>query len=157
MKKLMCLFVSMLTLTMTSCGDDVEDTIPDPVEYSYISCNGNNVIPSDGGSTDFYWSQGVTISDKIYTAQWKYKPYPFPEPIVTTENPWEKLEVRFENGSIVGEWFVITPSESLGNGRYSGIDVVLSQNTTGKRRCLKVFFSDNIESAYVYQECPELE
>ncbi|MBP5195984.1 MAG: hypothetical protein J6035_01055, partial [Bacteroidaceae bacterium] len=68
MKKLMFLFVSLLTLTMTSCGDDVEgDTDMYNNTYQY-----DGYVSAEGGTVDVVWRKGIVIYDNVYTASWEY-------------------------------------------------------------------------------------
>lgn len=152
MKKLMFLFVSLLTLTMTSCGDNDEPFSPYNLTYGAAFY----YLPAEGGVTEVNWTKGIMISDfkTISYATWIYDPIAKLKPI----EPWEELDFSNENDVIKGEWFVITPNGARVNNAYQGIAVALSPNTTGKRRCLKISTEiGDISDAYIYQDCEETE
>ena len=153
MKKLMFLFVSLLTLTMTSCGDDDEAALY-PFNVTYGSAF--NYLPAEGGVTEVNWTKGIVFSSikSISSATWVHDPITKLTPV----EPWEKLEFSNENDVIKGEWFVITPNGTREYNTYQGIAVTLSPNTTGKRRCLKISTEiGNISDAYIFQDCEETE
>ena len=149
MKKLMFLFVSLLTLTMTSCGDDVEgDTDMYNNTYQY-----DGYVSAEGGTVDVVWRKGIVIYDNVYTASWEYGLGNVPQPT----GSWEKVNTTIEKDILTGEGIVIVPVGSKVEGKYPGVRISLSPNTTGKKRCFKVFESVFDYAAYIFQDCEETE
>ena len=146
MKKLMFLFVSLLTLTMTSCGDDVE------VDENNSTYPYDGYVSSEGGTVDVVWSKGIPIYDNVYTASWEYGLGNVPQPT----GSWEKVNTTIEKDILTGEGIVIVPVGSKVEGRYPGVRIFISPNTTGKKRCFKVFESVDESAAYIFQDCTEL-
>lgn len=179
MKKLMFLFVSLLTLTMTSCGDDEDEPTPVlPVidEYSNPSPV-LTVIPAEGGTVAISWP---TIYDNwtFYTTTWSvregheedYKEKISEDPgnwllVMDSEAPRCEIEVEREGNVMTGEWFT---AESYSTGTMhmgtkevpSGMwtKVTLSANTTGTKRSLTIITGrSDIGAAYIFQDCTETE
>ncbi len=147
MKKPMFLFVSLLTLTMTSCGDDVEG---DENNYTYPY---DEYVSAEGGTVDVVWSEGIVVYDNVYTASWEYGLRNVPQP----KGSWEKVNTTIEKDILTGEGIVIVPVGSKVEGRYPGVRIFISPNTTGKKRCFKVFESVGESAAYIFQDCEETE
>ena len=138
--------LSCLTLTMTSCGDDVE------VDESNSTYPYDGYVSSEGGTVDVVWRKGIVIYDNVYTAPWEYELGNIPQPSAS----WEKVNTTNERDVLTGEGIVIAPVGSKVDGRYPGVRISLSPNTTGKKRCFKVFESVNESAAYIFQDCTEL-
>ena len=178
MKKLMFLFVSLLTLTMTSCGDDDEDGVIAPLEDRYYICRpGGSYIPAEGGKVKIKWEAvPVPATYEFYSSSWvvgegyeaDYKKYVDGDDtsssrwgyIFVASWPGEKIETSTEEGIISGGWFTVEyvddPSPIFGT--HQEIEVTLSANTTGERRHLRITLScHDIADAYIYQDCEETE
>lgn len=159
MKKL-CLYLSviisclMLSLTMVGCGDEDEPGVERPgVESeSYSNVIGSNIILSPTsigtGTSNITWSQGVSISNNIYTAPWESGQDP--KTFINRKDSWEKVPVTIENDVITGEWFVITPVGTKVNGRYSGVKIVTYPNGPQNGVCLRVFGSASEQAVYIF-------
>lgn len=154
MKKLMFLFVSLLTLTMTSCGDDDEDIIVDV--YNGITYISKEMVSSEGGTVDVVWHDGIDITDNVYTAPWEYGPGNIPI-FPTKLEEWEKVNTTIEKDVLTGDGIVIAPVGSKVYGIYSGVRITLSPNTTGKKRCYRIFGEIRQSPAYICQDCEETE
>ena len=139
------MFLSCLTLTMTSCGDDVE------VDENNSTYPYNGYVSAEGGTVDVVWRKGIVIYDNVYTASWEYGLGNVPQPT----GSWEKVNTTIEKDILTGEGIVIVPVGSKVEGRYPGVRISLSPNTTGKKRCFKVFESVDESAAYIYQDCEE--
>jgi hypothetical protein len=70
MKKLMFLFVSLLTLTMTSCGDDDPELVGD----KFNLCNkAASYVPAEGGTITLGWNEGIIMKGNAFTKSWSPK------------------------------------------------------------------------------------
>ncbi len=178
MKKLMFLFVSLLTLTMTSCGDDDEEK-DEPIINPFHACNpAFTYFSAEGGSVDIKWEAAkVPTVYEFYSASWfvkegheaEYKKYvdgddttllKWDEIFGFSSWPGEKMETSIDGNVISGEWFT---AEYIDNpkyvlGEHPEIKVTLSPNTTGARRYLRIYPpAPNISDAYIFQDCEEPE
>ena len=178
MKKLMFLFVSLLTLTMTSCGDDNEEK-DEPIINPFHACNpAFTYFSAEGGSVDIKWEAAkVPTVYEFYSASWfvkegheaEYKKYvdgddttllKWDEIFGFSSWPGEKMETSIDGNVISGEWFT---AEYIDNpkyvlGEHPEIKVTLSPNTTGARRYLRIYPpAPNISDAYIFQDCEETE
>ena len=178
MKKLMFLFVSLLTLTMTSCGDDDEEK-DEPIINPFHACNpAFTYFSAEGGSVDIKWEAAkVPTVYEFYSASWfvkegheaEYKKYvdgddttllKWDEIFGFSSWPGEKMETSIDGNVISGEWFT---AEYIDNpkyvlGEHPEIKVTLSPNTTGARRYLRIYPpAPNISDAYIFQDCEETE
>jgi hypothetical protein len=158
MKKL-CIHLSviiacvMLALTMVGCSKK-DGEIEGDGGYNPVTTNiSNKVIPAEGGAINVAWSRGTVIYDDAYTNSWKFGQDLTPH-TSKSEGPWEKANVTIEKDIMTGEWFVVVPVGSKEDGKYPGVRVFVSPNTTGKKRCLKLFDTDPYQyAAYIYQDC----
>lgn len=149
-KSFFCLSVilSCLTLTMTSCGDDREgDVDMFNITYPY-----EGHVSAEGGTVNVVWRKGIVIYDNVYTAPWEYGLGNVPQPT----GSWEKVNTTNEIDVLTGEGIVIAPVGSKADGKYPGVSITLSPNTTGKKRCFKIFDSAFDSGAHIFQDCTEL-
>ena len=143
----LAMILSCLTLTMTSCGDDGEGMSYNMI-YPY-----DEYVSAEGGTVDVVWSEGIVVYDNVYTASWEYGLRNVPQPT----GSWEKVNTTIEKDILTGEGIVIVPVGSEVEGRYPGVRIFISPNTTGKKRCFRVFDSFLDYAAYIFQDCEEPE
>lgn len=177
MKKLMFLFVSLLTLTMTSCGDDEENDVP--VVDHFYTCNPDfTYFSAEGGTVDVKWeAASVPTVYEFYSASWfvkegheaEYKKYVDGDDTTLlnwgkifgfSSWPGEKMETSIDGSVISGEWFTVeyVDKPTYIMGAHPEIKVTLSPNTTGARRYLRILPSaHNMYDAYIFQDCEETE
>lgn len=176
MKKLMFLFVSLLTLTMTSCGDDEENDVP--VVDHFYACNPDfTYFSAEGGTVDVKWeAASVPTVYEFYSASWfvkegheaDYRKYVDGEDtkqlnwtkiFEPSSWPGEKMETSIDGSVISGEWFTVeyVDKPAYIMGAHPEIKVTLSPNTTGVRRYLRISPSSyNEDDAHIFQDCTEL-
>ena len=176
----MYLFVSLLTITVTSCGDD-EDNEPTPLlpeiqEYQ-VPTPALTVIPAEGGTVEISWPS-LYNNWTFYTTTWSveegheedYKEKIAEDPqnwlwVMRNDGPQQEIEVEREGNIMTGEWFTVesysTGTVHLGDKEVPSdwrTMVTISPNTTGTRRNLNISSGNsNVSHAYIFQDCEEPE
>ena len=149
------IFLFCLALTTTGCSEKEGDFDDDGYNFSTIHNDG--IIPAEGGTVNAAWSRGIAIYDNVYTSPWEYGIDNTPQPTATNEDSWEKVDVTIEQDILTGDGIVIAPVGSKVDGRYPGVIISISPNTTGKKRCFRIFDSVMEFGEYIFQDCTEPE